>query len=356
MPTKTPIEPSTLSEARIKANRENAKKSTGPTSAAGKARSSRNRLTHGMRAKKHILLDDDNPEDFLLLLNSLDTTFRPVGDAEEMLVLQIAADQWRLDRALPMEAGIFRQLLPGVAAEDRHLKKELLIHQRSRERDPEQYAPAPDPPDPGDRLARAFMNDSQQRNHIASANRYRSSAQLSIDRSLRQLKIYQAARTANAPTPGHQPSPPTDHPTGTTPAPVPEQPVQPAEPAATPQKSADYHSNPPHGNIAKSSTATKLLALLALLQALPELIAALAALLASPRAVHKYRRINTLPARPSCERQNYQPPLTNHQPRRAKLARSTTTSQQPPATASDGRLFLISRPDTPATLLSERAR
>ena len=39
-----------MSEARIRANRENAKKSTGPKSQAGKARSSKNATTHGLTA------------------------------------------------------------------------------------------------------------------------------------------------------------------------------------------------------------------------------------------------------------------------------------------------------------------
>ena len=39
-----------MSEARIRANRENARKSTGPRSLEGKARSSRNATTHGLTA------------------------------------------------------------------------------------------------------------------------------------------------------------------------------------------------------------------------------------------------------------------------------------------------------------------
>jgi hypothetical protein len=42
--------PRTTTEAQINANRENAKKSTGPRTAEGKAASSRNGLKHGLRA------------------------------------------------------------------------------------------------------------------------------------------------------------------------------------------------------------------------------------------------------------------------------------------------------------------
>src|ERR1035441_2269350 len=87
-------EPRTLTEAQINANRENAKKSTGPRTAEGKAASSRNRFLHGLRANKHILLDED-PEEFLFLLNDLFDRFQPAGDGEEKLVLRIARSEER---------------------------------------------------------------------------------------------------------------------------------------------------------------------------------------------------------------------------------------------------------------------
>ena len=263
-------EPRTLTQAQIDANRENAKKSTGPRTAEGKATSSRNRLRHGLRANKHILIGEDHPEDFLLLLNSLDATFRPIGESEEMLVTQIAADQWRLDRALPMEAGIYRQRLEAVDAADYRRKRELINHKRNHERDPQIYSPAPDPPAEEDRLTRAFINDSSKANSLASLNRYKAAIQLSIDRSLRQLKIYQAARVANAQPddqpPNRTPEPPVVGDVG--PA------VSPAGNPATPPKSPDYHSNPTNESIASFSVTAMLLALLTLLHAVPELIAA----------------------------------------------------------------------------------
>ena len=292
---KNPNEPRTLTEARIAANRENAKKSTGPRTAEGKAASSRNRLLHGLRANKHILLDEDQPEDFLLLLKSLDAAFRPVGEGEEMLVTQIAADQWRLDRALPMEAGIYRRRLEGVAAEDYSRKRELINHQRNHDRDPERYSPAPAPPDPGDRLTRAFIDDCAKPNSLANCNRYKSSIQLSIDRSLRQLKIYQAARIASTPevrqaAPPAEPDPPVAGRVG---------PVGPAVPpadATNPQNSTNYHSNPTNDGIAGFGvlpvSAAMLLAVLTLLHTVPELIAALGAQLIGLRVGYNRLRTN----------------------------------------------------------------
>ena len=126
-------------EAQIDANRRNAQKSTGPRTPEGRAASSRNRLVHGLRANKHILLDED-PEEFLILLKDLHDRFRPAGDGEEELVMRIASAQWRLHRTLPMEAGIYRERLQSVAAVDYRLKRELVNHKRNHQLNPEHVA------------------------------------------------------------------------------------------------------------------------------------------------------------------------------------------------------------------------
>ena len=103
------------SQARIQANRQNAKKSTGPRTAAGKAATSRNALTHGLTAQTYVLPGDD-PEEFTALLDDLFRRFHPDGPAEERLVRRIAANQWRLDRAFPLEAAVLRARLRNGAS------------------------------------------------------------------------------------------------------------------------------------------------------------------------------------------------------------------------------------------------
>ena len=198
--------PRKATEAQIDANRRNAQKSTGPRSAQGKGASSRNGLKHGLSGDKHIL-PGENPEEFLLLLKDLYDNFSPVGLGEEKLVQRIAADQWRLDRTLPMEAAIYRQRLQAVAAGDYTRKRELVNHKQNHERNPE-IPPAPAPPDPGDRLTRAFIVDGDGRNSLTRLARYETSIERSIDRCLRQLKAFQAARSAPRPTPNPSPKPP----------------------------------------------------------------------------------------------------------------------------------------------------
>src|ERR1019366_5073727 len=137
-----PNEPRTPSDAKINANHENAKKSTGPRSAAGKEASSRNRLLHGLRANKHIRLDEDPAESLLRVHDHWDR-FQPVGPAEEDLVLRIAADHWRLNRTFPMEAGIYRDRFHDVAHKDKVRQKQYAGEKKYAEED---GAPVPPPP------------------------------------------------------------------------------------------------------------------------------------------------------------------------------------------------------------------
>jgi len=51
----------TISEARLRANRENAKKSTGPKTSRGKAYSRRNALKHGLLIKRILFSSDGTP-------------------------------------------------------------------------------------------------------------------------------------------------------------------------------------------------------------------------------------------------------------------------------------------------------
>jgi hypothetical protein len=186
------------SDAKINANRENAKKSTGPRTAAGKAASSRNGLKHGLCAAKHILPGEDS-DDFQLLLDDLYTRFHPVGQSEEKLVKRIAADQWRLDRVLPMEAGIFRDRFYDVAKKDEARQEQYEIKKRYASEDGKPEPAPPTPPAAEDLLARAFSADCEGPNAFAQLARYEAAIERSIDRSLRQLKAFQAARSAPQP-------------------------------------------------------------------------------------------------------------------------------------------------------------
>jgi hypothetical protein len=94
------------SPKQIKANRENAKKSTGPRTVAGKLRSRRNSLMHGLTAKT-LLIAGETEAEFNKLRAAVYRTYDPHDQLEAELVEGIVADLWRLRRVLPFEAAAF---------------------------------------------------------------------------------------------------------------------------------------------------------------------------------------------------------------------------------------------------------
>ena len=91
----------------IRANRRNARKSTGPRSDAGKAASSANALSHGLTAARTVVLPEEEPEDFELLRQGVIADLAPAGALQEALAQRIALLLWRLDRVARLEAELF---------------------------------------------------------------------------------------------------------------------------------------------------------------------------------------------------------------------------------------------------------
>ena len=93
-------------DARIAANRANAQKSTGPTSAQGRATSSLNALKHGLTGNT-VLLDSDDADAYQSRLDAHVREFKPVTFEERRLVQSIHDAAWRLDRILNLESTIY---------------------------------------------------------------------------------------------------------------------------------------------------------------------------------------------------------------------------------------------------------
>lgn len=97
-----------MSLKQIAANRQNARKSTGPKTPEGRAVSKMNALKHGILSKE-ALVRGWNLKESRRELTALHQRFwdelQPVGPVEEMLVDQIVTAHWRLRRALTAESG-----------------------------------------------------------------------------------------------------------------------------------------------------------------------------------------------------------------------------------------------------------
>ncbi len=90
------------SAAQIRANRENAKRSTGPRTEAGKQTTKFNALIHGLAAESLVIRGED-PAKLDALRAQLQAEHCPVGQTEAMLVEEIAQCWWRLQRARAQE-------------------------------------------------------------------------------------------------------------------------------------------------------------------------------------------------------------------------------------------------------------
>jgi hypothetical protein len=129
------------SQKKLKANRENAKKSTGPKTLRGKANSRRNALKHGLFARHFMdfFLQGEDSSEYEELLDDLRDQYQPVGRAEELEVERITLCWWRLKRAWRYENAENRVAIRDIgrkelAYQDEYLKdldkkdQDLILH------------------------------------------------------------------------------------------------------------------------------------------------------------------------------------------------------------------------------------
>jgi hypothetical protein len=91
----------------IQANRRNALASTGPTTPAGKDRSRRNAIRHGLSAETVITAVEDI-EDYCAFEASVISDYDATTAVERELVLRLASLLWRLRRATSIETGLLQ--------------------------------------------------------------------------------------------------------------------------------------------------------------------------------------------------------------------------------------------------------
>ena len=157
-------------ESQTNANRNNAKKSSGPRTAEGKARSSRNSTVHGLTGKSPILPGED-PADLLDLAESYRADLHPGGQVEEDLVERMAIATYRLRRIARIEVGYFDLRL-------RYNPMPEQLNQDGR----------------ADPLAFAYHFDCSEEQVFDRLSRYESRIQRDYSRCLKDLQTLQAAR------------------------------------------------------------------------------------------------------------------------------------------------------------------
>jgi hypothetical protein len=200
----------TTSSNRTRANRLNAKKSTGPRTGQGRTRASLNRLLHGLRASTPVL-PGENPGDFMKLTQHVAADVQPQGAIEEFMAERVAMGMWRLRRAERAELGILADRLLEVEKErairllDRcevHAFERLVVREDSiidevghREATAQLAEIESAGEDDLPTLGLALAKDANGPGAIDLAVRYRTAIERSLFRTLRELRNTQAART-----------------------------------------------------------------------------------------------------------------------------------------------------------------
>ena len=175
-----PAPPRPRTAAQQEASRRNGARSRGPCTPQGKARSSRNALTHTLTAEKALdfLLQDENRESYLDTLRAYREEYQPWGQTENDLVEEIVNARWFLRRSWTFQANVI-----DVTADQNQDQAE------------EQY----DPEHVGRRMGLAFIKCAQESPSLPLLNRYSARHARDYHRALDKLRELQKERMQNEP-------------------------------------------------------------------------------------------------------------------------------------------------------------
>jgi len=90
------------------ANKDNARKSTGPKSAAGKLKSSQNAIKHGLCTEKFMVIGE-KVDELNYVKDELTNQLKPIGIHQEIIVSKMVDIAIRLRRIPLLEAGVLNQ-------------------------------------------------------------------------------------------------------------------------------------------------------------------------------------------------------------------------------------------------------
>ena len=221
-------------ERQKQANRQNAKKSTGPRTEEGKARSSQNGLKHGLLARDAVMAGED-PAEYDRQLQQLEENIFPKNALEFELVRQVADAQWRLRRITRIEAGFVTDVCTRTSHSTRKHYPETILPDRDGE---------------NQLLGKSMQDRTQALANLARYHTHMSRNQLRALNMIRQLRADEARYRENIdPKTGaiHRPTL-TDPDPYNTPDPMEPQPTRyepPAAVAQTPGRPIGFRANTP---------------------------------------------------------------------------------------------------------------
>ena len=118
------------SARQVAANKANAKRSTGPRSLKGKARSRSNAQKHGLTAE-HIIIAGEDASECEVFATEIIEDLMPVGRLEQALAERVAALLWRLNRVSLFEAAVV-EARDNVTADHDPLKLMVKLEEERR--------------------------------------------------------------------------------------------------------------------------------------------------------------------------------------------------------------------------------
>ena len=164
-----------ISTKQLQANRNNARKSTGPKTQEGRNRSRMNALRHGLTGQVTTMTGEDRAA-HQQFCQALIHSLAPEGAMETQLAQRVATDSWRLNRASAIEDNLFA----------------LGLHQNAG-----QICPDHEQVDAALTTARVFTEESHQ---LQILTLYEQRLNRALQKNLALLQSLQAARKAQRTT------------------------------------------------------------------------------------------------------------------------------------------------------------
>jgi len=106
------------SRRKVTANRRNARRSTGPRTAEGKAVSSANAVRHGILSRSPVIEDVESQAEWQEHLDATLSGIEPVGYLEQTLARRIALQTWRLERLRRHDTALSRERITSIGSEE----------------------------------------------------------------------------------------------------------------------------------------------------------------------------------------------------------------------------------------------
>jgi hypothetical protein len=155
-------------DKQIRANRANAKKSTGPRTPAGRAKCAQNGQSHAWLART-VVIPGESPTRFISVLAQLEEEFDPQTSVEQALVENMATSRWNQLRLMGMQ--------------NASIAEEMLNQQASAQTDPN----AEPAPHSSASAAAAFRALADQSRATDLLNRYQTRYDNQFHRSFARL-------------------------------------------------------------------------------------------------------------------------------------------------------------------------